>query len=144
MDRLFGAVVLLAVIGLAGCADTGSPNGAIGQQAGNPTRHDLASNEQEAIPASDTFHDGFTVQGGFEVSYQIVMRDHSTVNIGFIRDQDLAEYQQGQQVTAWAFQTHTAGTSQSAVLPPGTYDLVISCANEFADCDVTFDLWATY
>jgi hypothetical protein len=132
---------LMAVL-LTGCV--ASENGAIGGPAGQPTRHDLASNSLAAVPAGKVLHYGFSITRSSRADYQVVMKDDSAIDVGFVQDADLAEYQQGQQVTVWAYQQNTQGTQQGAELPAGQYDLVIHCTNSFADCDLNYSLWVTF
>lgn len=138
--RLVGVLSLFL---LAGCGSPGysDPSGA---PPGNPTRHDLASNSGLEIPAGEVFWNSFTVEGGFPVAYEIQFPDGSTADVGFILQSDLAEYQQGQQVQAWAYQSNTLGTSQQVHLGPGAYAFIVRCNNDFLDCDGAYNLWATY
>jgi hypothetical protein len=112
--------------------------------AGDPSRHDLASNSRQAITASDVFAHPFSAQGSILVAYSVSMKDDSSVDIGFVRESDLAEYRAGQSVETWAYQRNTQGASQQVELASGEYALVIHCRNSFFDCDLTYSLWAVY
>ena len=109
-----------------------------------PVRHDWQSNSPIVIAAQDTASQNFQIEGSAEVGYQFAVDDDSSLNIGFIRHEDLAEYKDGQQVSAWAFQQNTAGTTQTTTLSAGDYDFVMTCRNSFGDCDLHYSLWATY
>ncbi len=134
---------------LAGCTtqrpQSGySPGAGSPAQVAAPTRHDWASNSPIAVSAGTVFAHPFELKGSIDVTYSFAVRDDSSEDIAFILASDLAEYRQGQQVTGWAAQHNTQGTTQHAVLPTGDYDLVIKCRNSFADCDLNYSLWAVY
>lgn len=135
---------------LAGCASTSeapSENGDVGHApaaAAATQRHEIASNSVVAVPAGVTFHQTFSVNGAVDAGYSFARDDDSDVDIGFVRESDRAEYEAGQEVTTWAYQSATAGTTQEVALPEGTYSLVIHCNNSFADCDGRYSLWAIY
>jgi hypothetical protein len=130
---------------LAGCAgETSNPGGAVGNPPNQPTRHDMASNSLYEVPAGQTFANTFEIQGQIRVGYEIRTVDNDAVDVGFVRASDLAEYREGQQVTVWAYQTNTLGTSQEVMLGTGSYAFVIHCNNSFFDCDGTYSLWSFY
>lgn len=129
----------LALVLMSGCT------GQRGASAvGDPERHDLASNSRQAVSAGSTFSHPFQAQGQILVAYSVAMKDDSSVDIGFVRQEDLAEYRGGQAVSTWAYQRNTQGASQQVELPSGAYASVIGCRNTFFDCDLTYSLWATY
>lgn len=149
----------LLIVSLAGCSapeetpyqggNDVPPGGINGggqqQQQYVPTRHDLASNSPQAIPAGDVFAHNFQITGSsIPVGYSLSRTDDSSMDILFIEHEDLAEFRAGQAVEGWAVQQNTAGTQQETQLPAGDYDLAIRCRNSFADCDIIYSLWATY
>ena len=147
----FTLAFLLFAAGLAGCAttttETPSQNGDVGHApvaVHAASRHELASNSVQAVPAGTTFHHGFEAFGPIDVGYSYARDDDGSVDIGFVRQADLAEFEAGQQVTSWAYQSNTAGTTQEVSLPAGTYELVIHCNNSFLDCDGRYSLWGIY
>ncbi len=135
--------ILFALL-LAGCTSGGNPNGDQGSAAGQPSRHDLASNQVLEIPAGQNFANSFSVQGSIPATYAVQFSDGSSADMGFVREQDLAEYQQGQAVTTWAYQSNSLGTSQQVTLPAGSYAFVVHCNNDFLDCDGAYNLYAFY
>ncbi len=78
------------------------------------------------------------------MSYSFVVSDSSSLDAGFVRSEDLAEYRQGSQVSVWGYQTNTQGTTQSVSLAAGSYDFILHCRNSFADCDLNYSLSGFY
>lgn len=142
--RVTHLLLAVAVAGIfSGC--TGEPSSGGAAVAGHvPVRHEIASNVGKAISAGDTYWIEFSTDYSGTAEYSFVSRDQSTSDVGFLRASDFAEWSTGQRVSAWAWHSAVNSVSESASLPPGTYRFVVHCDNSFADCDVTFNVAATY
>lgn len=143
---LLASALLLALPALAGCAQPGSSYAGAPAPSSAAVRHDLASNSPIAVTAGKVFRHPFslTTAASIPVTYEFRVRDDSSVDIGFVRASDVAEYEQGQTVSTWGYQANTQGTQQTANLPTGEFALVIHCRNAFADCDLNYSLSAYY
>ena len=130
--------ISLAAALLAGC--TGSPGGtgSIGK-----SQHEVVHDLTVAVSAGTTWYQQF--QGDGRASYSFGLTDGSSVDLGFMRAQNVQAYAGGSSSTCYACHTSVSRASDAANLEADSWAFFIHCDNTFADCDgIIQSVMATY
>jgi len=123
----------LALALLAGCVGNGTPNA----PAATPllaTERSLAHDLTLAVPAGQVWHLDFQTKGG-SAAYDFQLTDSSTVDIGFMRTQNVRSYASGSTANFYGGHFEVQSATGSTTLDQDAWSLVIHCRNSFADCD---------
>lgn len=102
------------------------------------SEHSLAKDLTVVAAAGTTWHLDFNSDGG-EASYSFRLTDDSSVDIGFMRTQNVQAYSGGSSATLYGGQQSVRSATSSTTLEAGAWSLVIYCRNVFADCDGILD-----
>ena len=120
------ATLLLSALG--GCAGPGG-GGVLGAQ-----QHTLARDLTVAVDAGSVWAMDFTTRGG-QAAYKFALTDDSSVDIGFMRTQNVQAWAEGSAANCYGCSTQVRAAEQATTLDAGGWSLVIRCRNALADCD---------
>lgn len=99
-----------------------------------PSTQILARDLTVVVSAGAVWHIDFYTQGGF-ASYDFSLTDDSSVDIGFMRTQNVKNYAEGSTANVYGFNDNVRRARDSASLDNDYWSLFIGCNNAFADCD---------
>lgn len=133
MDGRIIATVAVSLM-LSGCSGgtTGDGNDPLAQE------HVLARDLTVAVSAGGVWHMDFQTAGGL-AQYDFRLTDDSSVDIGFIRTQNVENFAEGSASSVYGSHSDVRAASQSTPLDAGQWSLYIACNNAFADCDGILD-----
>ncbi|MFO1534944.1 MAG: hypothetical protein ABR586_04710 [Thermoplasmatota archaeon] len=132
---IFLAILLGLTTASAGCA--GSSNGGGGNSLLS-RQYELAKDLTVAVSANSVWHLDDSTNGG-SASYYFRLTDDSSVDIGFMRTQNVQAWASGSTSNCYGCYTSVRSAHNTVSLDSGQWSLVIRCRNAFADCDGIMD-----